>query len=227
MQKNILILWTGGLDSTYLLIRNLQKDNKIYTGFVNIGNNEEPMSAEKEARGKLRVDIQKIHNEAKYKGSWVHPNTDYELNYITQYSFQDYPYGQLPLFINSIVSCMDSFDEIQMAFVYNDYNNVKGFTKRVRDIYNGYKRLMLDTTIEPTMTEYAIWHPAKLKFPLTKTTKVDEILYIYDLDQKYGTHILENTVHCERCTTDKCDCNSCKNYNNAYEEAMKIINNKT
>lgn len=200
------------------------KNNDVYTGFVNIANNEDAMLIEKDAREELRKDIQKIINKNPFKGKWIYPNNDYELNYIHQYGFYDYPFGQLPLFINALVNCIHTFDEIQMAYVYNDYDNVKGFTERVKDIYNSYIRLATDTTIEPSQEIDRESKCAKLTFPLINTNKVSEIIYLYNMDQVYQTNLLRNTVHCNFGFKDfTCTCSSCQNYHKAYEQAMNIL----
>ena len=208
-----------------MLLKALEnKNNEVYTGYVNIGNNEDAMLMEKDARNLLRKDIQKIIKQKQYKGIWKYPNSDYEFIYVYQYGFYDYPFHQLPLFIPAIVNCIYTFDEIQMAFVYNDYHNVKGFTKRVRNIYNNYIRLAQDDLIEPTESINRGWKCAKLKFPLINTTKVNEIIYLHNLDQTYETSLLLNTVHCNFGLKNyNCTCSSCQNYNKAYKEAMDIL----
>jgi len=45
--KNILVLWSGGFDSTYLVYKNLQEGNNVFTIYNKIINSKDKIKYEK------------------------------------------------------------------------------------------------------------------------------------------------------------------------------------
>lgn len=216
--KKVAILWTGGLDSTYLIIKNLFLGNRIHLYYVDIKNNENDMKAESIARDKLLKDIKKICKNIDMKGT-----LDTDIDKITNIELplgQDYPFPQVPLFFPAILSIIFSYDEIQLGYVFNDYGYVTEFTNRLQTIYKDYLDLGL------SKEEYT-GNVAKLRFPLIETTKQEEILLFQSLDNKYKTHFLKSMIHCEEvkevdgvlCNCG--ECSACDNYNNALNSLNK------
>lgn len=216
--KKVAILWTGGLDSTYLIIKNLLLGNTIYLYYVDIVNNKDNMKAEDTARNKLLKDIKKICNNIDIKG--IISNNVEKLISIELLQGQDYPFPQVPLFFPAVLSLIFSFDEIQLGYVYNDYECVKEFTTNLQNIYKNY----IDLSLIKGSYDNNI---AELKFPLIEVTKQEEILFFERLDSKYKTHFLKNIIHCEdvksiKGTLSNCnECNACHNYNIAYNSLNK------
>lgn len=212
--KKIAILWTGGLDSTYLIIKNLLLGNSVHLYYVDILNNEDDMKAETIARDKLLKDIKKVCKNIDIGGQ---VSSDIKkLISIELLEGQDYPFPQVPLFFPAILSLIFSFDEIQLGYVYNDYGYVKEFTEGLQTIYKDYIKLDLSEGASN-------FKVAKLRFPLIEVTKQEEILFFESLDSRYKTHFLKNMIHCENVkevngVLSNCnDCKACDNYNNALE----------
>lgn len=216
--KKVAILWTGGLDSTYLIIKNLLLGNNIYLYYVDIINNGDDMKAETIARSKLIKDIRKLCKNIDVEGKI--PRDVEKLVSIKLHYGQDYPFPQVPLFFPAILSLIFSYDEIQLGYVYNDYGYVSEFTTKLQTIYKDYIDLSLSKDNSDVI-------PAKLRFPLVEVTKQEEILFFERLDSRYKTHFLKNMIHCENVKEvngilGNCnECKACDNYNNALESLNK------
>lgn len=212
--KKIAIMWTGGLDSTYLIMKNLFLGNTIYLYYVDIINNGDDMKAESIARDKLLKDIKKVCKNIDIDGKLS--GDIKKLISIELLEGQDYPFPQVPLFFPAILSLIFSFDEIQLGYVYNDYGYVKEFTEGLQTIYKDYIKLDMSKEINDLKI-------AELRFPLIEVTKQEEILFFESLDNKYKTHFLKNMIHCENVkeingVLSNCnECKACDNYNNALE----------
>lgn len=216
--KKVLILWTGGLDSTYLIIKNLFLGNKVYLGYVNISNNENCMIAEHNARVTILKYIDKLMSKINFKGKLV--TQVKQLCSISIDDGTDFPYAQVPLFFIPLTNCIFTYDEIQMGYVNGDYHNSDLFISKFSNIYNSYIDLI---TTDITGDCADIKQIAKLTFPLSNTTKQEEILLFKSIDNKYKTKILDNLVHCENIQEKdgkyvSCnECGACNKFENAYD----------
>lgn len=219
--KKVLILWTGGLDSTYLIFKNLFMGNEVYMGYVDIRNNDICMKGEVQARDRLLKYIKTLQDKISFKGRLcleVMKLCEISVNYES-----DFPFAQVPLFFIPITANLMSYNEIQLGFVYGDYENSDLFIQKLNNIYNGY----VDLITTPITGKRKILYKsdiAKLTFPLSNTTKQEEILFIKSIDNKYKTKILNNLVHCEDLQEQEggsivpCgECKACRNYQKAYE----------
>lgn len=56
--SSVFVLWSGGLDSTYLIVRLLESGHQVHTGYVEIQNNAKKTKAEVKALKKL---VPKLH----------------------------------------------------------------------------------------------------------------------------------------------------------------------
>ena len=65
--KNVFILWSGGLDSTYLIYKNLNEGNKVISGYVSLLNNGKKVDMERQAIEKLKEEFNKEFYNFEYK----------------------------------------------------------------------------------------------------------------------------------------------------------------
>lgn len=113
MDEHILVPWSGGLDSTFLVWRLLQDKKNVRDVYINLRNNSVKAVAEIAARRKLREVL------ATFSGNG---------NLIESYEPQiDVDYGQLFVMKQNCIwllmlaySCCENTKSVQMAYVMND-----------------------------------------------------------------------------------------------------------
>lgn len=211
-----LVFWTGGLDSTYLILKHIFMGHSIDVGYVYLENNEVGMSTESEARRKIMKDLKKIMKNfpnAKIENVESLAHVEVEKNY-------GFSYLMMPTIFQTSVYSLENYKEIQIAYVHDDYSGVS-VVEHLTRAFNEFKAITKEADdLYECKNEYA-----ELTFPLMGTTKQEEILTIEALDRRFGTHILENLVHCEHITTFgvSCgECDACKNY----KEQLETLNYK-
>lgn len=166
--KKIGVLFSGGLDSTYLIWKNLKEKNEIFPFYVEILNNKNKTILEKNRIFLLYEQFSKefknkIHEPKNILSITVNHNTNHLM------------LKQIPIWILSILfSLNENFDEFQIGYVMND--DGISYINDIKKIYNAYKPILDVHT--------------PLIFPLTKMKK-DEI--VNNLPKKY----LNLTVSCE------------------------------
>lgn len=183
MTKKIFILWSGGLDSTYLVDYALKQGYEVTTGYIELENNKEKVKRELSARTKMIDEYFKHYN---FKDLGViykclittHNNENIRLHY--------------PIQFMNIIHVMPKCDEVWIGYVLND--DAISFLDEIRTCWNGYSGLVDKLP--------------KLEFPITKCFKVD----IYnELRQELKDNITwcESPEDVSNCTT----CVPCKKMN--------------
>lgn len=152
------VLFSGGLDSTYLIWKNLEDGNIVYPIYCELLNNEHKTKVEKKVIENLLSLFQKEYDD-QIKN----------INYISEILIKSHHinliFKQLPIWmINILYSNLDIYDEIQIGYVMND--DIIPYIGEVKNIYDAFKPFM----------EY---HP-KLTFPLIKNKKEIIIPYLPD-----------------------------------------------
>lgn len=107
------IPWTGGYDSTALVLKALQEGRKIHVPYVEIINNYDCCHAEIVARNRIYMYLNKL---GKWNGG--HPNTSARIHDFGERSTQCYPY---PKWI--VYSCLDmpyKVSEVQIGYTASD-----------------------------------------------------------------------------------------------------------
>jgi 7-cyano-7-deazaguanine synthase in queuosine biosynthesis len=170
MEKNkkVAVLFSGGLDSTYLIWDNLKKGNTVIPVYFTIINNGDKPQLERN-----RIDLLYKKFYETYGGLIKEPENVISLE-VTKLG-SNLHFHQVPVWILGLQFCQISYlDEIQIGYVMND--DIVSYINDIKKIYNSYKGI-LDKQI-------------KLKFPLLKINKE----YIFkELPKKYR----DLTVTCE------------------------------
>ncbi len=150
-KKNVAVLFSSGLDSTYLMYKNLEEGNRVYPIYIEIKNNENKSKVEKQAvRMLCKVFTKKYGHDYIESPKFV---TEILVN-----GRPDLLLQQLPLWIFGMMyTDLLSYDEIQIAYVAND--DALSYLSEIKKLYNSYKWIVHNGKLP------------KLKFPLTKTTK--------------------------------------------------------
>lgn len=190
--KNVLILSSSGLDSTYLVYDNLKKGNRVTSIYVEVTNNSCKVEVEKKAL---------VNQELFFKKNF--PSLDYYLKLDnTSVSLRDVDYDliftQIPIWVFAVIFNTRNIDEVQIGYVMND--DAISYLQDIKDIYNQFSSI--STRELPELT-----------FPLAKLKKHD---FISNLPEE----LLENVTFCEWPSVfdgimKPCgDCPACRRYKN-------------
>jgi 7-cyano-7-deazaguanine synthase in queuosine biosynthesis len=168
--KKVLVLWSGGLDSTYVVYKNLKDGNGVLPVYGEIVNNEDKTLIEKQ-----QVEIlHKLFRE------------DYDYSYLSNIVFNckieilgsnHLDLLQLPIWLTTILysQYLKEADEVHIGYVCND--DAASYIEDIKKIYNSFAPL------------YSFKLP-KLVFPIIKYKK-EHIINL--LPKKY----LKQTSSCE------------------------------
>jgi 7-cyano-7-deazaguanine synthase len=176
MSKKIALLFSGGLDSTYLLWKNLKEGNTVTPIYVEIKNNEKKTILEKNRIELLHKEFKKEFDpDAYWEGNSKLKHLHYLFNVGVSANEDSLYFKQVPIWTAATLFMQSlDVDEIQIGYVSND--DAIPYLDDIRKIYKSYQ---------------AICKPMKpLKFPLTKFKKE---LMARELPEKY----LNLVVSCE------------------------------
>lgn len=196
-KKTKWIAWTGGLDSTYLILKNLREGHNVIASSVLFLNNESQTLSEYIAREKLTLMFEKIAFENKCTFEYSHLDSSKWLAGNSSYIL-----GQLPMLTTLFRYSCPYYKDVDFAeFAYvkgdcifePDYNFEKLFT----DNFNNFEKYNNNTKKK-----------VKLVFPLRDTTK-EEI--IANMPQE----MLDVISFCESPPI--------KSYSKEYNEVFSII----
>lgn len=157
MNKKVAILFSGGLDSTYLVWKNLKEGNSVTPIYVEIENNETKTILEKNRIELLHKEFKKeFDSDAYWEGNSKLKYIKYLFSVGVDANENSLYFKQVPIWIVATLFMQSlDVDEIQIGYVSND--DAISFLDDIRKIYKSYQ---------------AICEPMKpLKFPLTKFKK--------------------------------------------------------
>lgn len=181
------VLFSGGLDSTYLIYDNLVKGNHVYPIYVSVVNNAAKAEREKKAAELIWDKL-----EEKFKGT---KGSLDEIQFATHVEIQGLATGlrftQPPMWILGVLfTDLSGVDEIQIGYVMND--DAISFLDEISQIYNSYKPLM--------------YNCPRLTFPLKQYNKSA-------LWNGLPDDIRQLTIFCESPTNGDCGgCTPCRRY---------------
>ena len=158
MSKKIVILFSGGLDSTYLMWKALKAGHEVYPTYISINNNQNKVIVEKQQCTLLINEFNKEFD----KKIELNETVTVDVNNASNLAFSQ-PYLWSTLANIGIYSDMD---EIQIGYVYGD--SVIAYIPEIKKNYNSAKPFVLN---QP-----------KLTFPFIKTSK--EVI-IEELPEQY------------------------------------------
>lgn len=190
-EKRPLVLWSGGTDSTCLVI-DLLTQGDIDIMYVDLENNENQQKHEKNAIQKLRCVI----SDANLKGKIIN---EHSFGYKT-ISVTKMMYVQPALWINAVafIANVNIHSGVHLAFV--KYDDVWHYKTEINAVYNAMNNLVCDGVTVP------------LVFPYEWSTKVD---LINDLKNFiYYKQVMNLIYYCEAGGKEHCgECSSCKRHN--------------
>lgn len=183
-EKKIGILFSSGLDSTYLVWKNLKEGNQVYPFYFKINNNG----------GKSRLEINRSELLIKEFNSEFNNHVEY-LKQTIELTVNNYSHTihlqQVPIWILGLVySQCEHLDEFHIGYIMND--DAVSYIDDIVKIYKSYTSIVNDLI--------------PIKFPLLKRKKYE---ILDELPEKYKNLI----VSCENPNVDDVeDINGILNY---------------
>ena len=174
--KRVGILFSGGLDSTYLVWKNLADGNEVVPIYIEIINNEAKSKLEK---NRIELLWGMFREEFKFKIQNIVYALKMDINAYDNLSFK-----QVPVWLSGLVYSQNhGVNELQIGYVGGD--DALGYLSEIKKIYKSYR--------------YICNKPLKkLVFPLKRANKYD---MLEELPEKYHQWI----VSCEAPRLDKED----------------------
>ena len=167
MSKKVAILFSGGLDSTYLVWKNLKDGNTVFPIYIEISNNKVKTIMEKNRIELLHKRFAEEFNVDKSYYDCPLKDIQYALTVDVTANEESLYFKQVPIWILGVLFSQGlEVSEIQIGYVGND--DAISYLKDIQKIYKSYQ---------------AMSEPLKpLVFPLVKERKYDiakELPYIY------------------------------------------------
>lgn len=158
--KKIAVLFSGGLDSTYLIWKNLKEGNRVLPIYIEIKNNSNKVLLEK---NRIELLFNKFKEEFDKNHSYDEKLLD-NIYYITEVNIfgsgDELCFKQIPIWILGMLYIQQKgIDEIQVGYIGND--DAVSYINDIKKIYNSYKSITINNYLIP------------LKFPLLKKHKFD------------------------------------------------------
>lgn len=180
--SNIFCLWSGGLDSTFLIAKLLDEGHNVTCGYINLTNNEHMIKREEIARNKIKEYFYvRYPQNFKYIGNIC----NITLNKFNPEIRIIQPY----VWLFSYLSLPNKIDTVAIGYIMND--DAISFLDDIRNIFKAYTMLN-DQKID-------------LSFPIIKFKK-SEIWH-----SSLMIDIRKDVSWCEDESNDNCGkCDSCK-----------------
>jgi 7-cyano-7-deazaguanine synthase in queuosine biosynthesis len=193
---SILIPWSGGLDSTKLLIDALAAGHTVYPVYFECKNNVAKTKKEKSAIKKIHKSLMK-----RYKDTLT--DIKFPVTIFLNVCTEEVTLKQPPLWVLGIIySITKDIDEVHIGYVQNDC--AVSWIQEIKKLYQSYKPF---TSLKKL---------PKLKFPLIKEYKnsIWKSLEHYDFERQ-NTHFCEYGADCG-------ECEPCKRYK--YDGLFEVYN---
>lgn len=194
LNKRFFVLWSGGLDSTYLIYYLLQSGAKVEAGYVEILNNREKVRREKRAIEKLVKVFRSHWNEDHFQYQGVLLSTFVKMA-APVVSLVQVPIWIIGLIMSGLGKRHYYKDYVALGYVMGD--DAISFLPEITRIYKAYEGISHNRF-------------PQLVFPLSKKSKME----FYDnLPKEY----LEKITFCEGSKELCGECSSCKKWKQAEE----------
>ena len=183
-----LVLWSGGLDSTAIILHYLKKNIPFETVYMNLENNSDKVREEKRTRKKIMKALEH-HYKVKI--------TDYEIKLATPNFKYDKPLAAQPLLwmFGIMQSIHGKYDNVNLGYLREDcFWHIK---HNFEEAYWHLKRVLDNNFEKLPLLHYPLeWH--------TKNGVIDQ--YYSDEIGKYifpmiwvCEHVTEPSIQCGKC----------------------------
>lgn len=200
-KKKVYVAWSGGLDSTFLLMEMSRRGYEVRAGYIEMLNNRDKTARELKAIENIisagfldKYDVKYDGVVAKFSAEKFSGNID-----LSQ---------PLAWIIGIAYTVASDIDEVAMGYVMND--DAISYLDEITTAFNGVRALLRSSP--------------KLVFPIKKMRKRE----IWDA---LPTNVREHLTWCESTRSDNCgECGSCKRmkaenlWNSAWNEVSSEAN---
>ena len=170
-QKTVIVLFSGGLDSTYLVWKNLKEGNTVIPVYFEIENNENKAILEKN-----RINL--LYNEF-YREFEKIKRPYFPLSVSVSSGMNNLSFKQVPIWLLGLLY-FQHYDANEIHIGYTGNDDVLGIIQDINKIYKSYQIINFEKLIP-------------IKFPLSKIHKNN---FIKELPKKY----FDLVVSCENPT---------------------------
>jgi 7-cyano-7-deazaguanine synthase in queuosine biosynthesis len=197
-KKNILVSFSGGLDSTYLLYKNLLEGHNVSICYTEIENNSSKVIVEKFCVERIIEELRKD-----FPGHKITIIDRYNVKIDIVLS-NNMCFKQILIWLLSLVySTKTEIDEVHIGITMND--DINPYINDIKKIWKLYKKFYYNNEKFP-----------KIKFPLYKTPKYEIVDNLPERYKKLVTYCEDpiiisqdnNIVEFKNCG----NCNACKTY---------------
>jgi hypothetical protein len=177
---NITVLWSGGIDSTYLIYKLLKEGYSVDAWYVEIINNRNKTQHELKAIDNL-TNLLKQHGDFSYRGI------------LYRAEVKSYGYGLCIthpiLFINAIQFLPKEVTKVALGYIFHD--DMLSYLEEFKDLNKAYSYFRFDE-----------WQPAEIVFPIKRCSK-SAIIEILPEEIFLSTWFCEGDLKtgelCEKC----------------------------
>ncbi len=178
----ILQFWSGGADSTYLLLQNLAAGDEVTCTYIDIENNEFKTKRELVAQEKLKGDIEKFCTHFKFSIP-----TYNQVNRIDIYPDEVMNGTQHIVLSMFALLLSNGYDEVHLGIVHGDDAEELTFSKNLVRLYRK-----------------EIGKCCNIVTPINKVSKEAVYLTLKGYDDCIGTHFIEHITCCEGIEEEVC-----------------------
>ena len=196
MNKNIIQFWSGGADSTYLLLQNLKAGHKVTVSYIDIDNNKDKTNREHLAIKKLKKDISIFCK---------HYNLEKPFYTKPSHVLINHPFNKTYCYPQDIVFSMFC------TFIEKDYDEIH-FGKVLGDEHLDAKLQFFNDVMKANVNfiqscgETNVSYP-KIRFPIRDVSKLAIYSLLSTYDKILNTNFINNITVCENDNKgDRCGC---------------------
>ena len=208
--KRVLQFWSGGADSTYLLLQNLMAGNDLTLTYVDILNNKTKVDRERDARELLKNDI-KVFCEH-FNCAYPKFMRDHIIRVFGS-TFESCNAPQAVIFAMFSLLVGKGYDEIQMGIVVGDSMRGKTLNQEFAEVFK---------------SQFDTYFP-KISYPIEDVSKEAIYLTLKGYDDVLGTNFLGHITVCENLYEpcgDKKECTPCQTQQKVFEN-LKWVSGTT
>jgi hypothetical protein len=194
----ILVLWSGGLDSTTLIQKFLNEGNTVDTIYIELHPNDEKIKREKKAIKSILPYFKQNTNF-----NFIEPSSSVSI--MTGASFLS-NLAQLPVWLLGVIMYGgNNYDQIALGYVMND--DAISYLEDIKKVYYAWQGLSVKKLPE-------------LIFPFSKYSKM-EILSLLN------SKLINKITFCEGINNDNCgECRPCKRWKRLEEDGYVLSSNR-
>jgi 7-cyano-7-deazaguanine synthase in queuosine biosynthesis len=224
--KTVLVLASGGFDSTYLIMKNLREGNCVIPLYIKSMVDSYQRKYEIKALQAIVSEFQKLYPKKvktnKFSESYLCDFIQYESNFWCG-GYHGFPLQQPIVWMLGAASFINKdttppeIDEIQLGYVMEDH--ALSWLKEIKKLFKAIMGMSMMTHFAVNGKEYKL---PKVTFPIIKLSKYD----IYGSIERDCPSIFKLCVTCETPNEDGSACGHCHSCEVAQNHGLKNLTPK-